>query len=421
MRPQFWALFATLALFTACSSNRRTDPAAEEIVAPVEVVTARTATILDIARAEAIVYPASQANIVPKISAPVVRYYAQRGQHVHQGELLAVLDNQDLEAAARESKELYKQAEASYEIARSTTIPEDTLKANTDVESARLALDAARQVYESRVKLLHEGAIAGQLVQQAKLTLVQAQAAFDIAQKHLQTLESTGHRQQLASAQAQMQAAKAHYESAVAQLNYSEVHSPMDGVIADRPLYVGEMASSGSALFTIVDISKVIARASVPVHEAATIRAGQAATISGPGGTLHGKVTVVSPAVDPGTTTVEVWVEAPNPNERFKPGTTAQVSVNTGEMKNAVVVPLAAVLSSTEGGDKVMIAGSDGHAHERGVQVGIRNGDQVQVISGVKPGDQVITAGAVGLEDGSRIKVITTGNPPNRVGARAGL
>jgi HlyD family secretion protein len=403
-------VLACFALLTACSSNKATESATEETIAPVEVTAAKTASIGDIVTAEAIVYPAQQANIMPKISAPVVRYYTQRGDHVRQGELLAVLDNKDLAAAARESEELYKQAEANYDIVQSSTVPEDAVKAKTDVESARQALDAARQVYESRVKLLQEGAIAEQLVQQAKVALVQAQAAFDAAQTHLQTLETVGH-QQLAGAKAQMQAAKAHYEGAVAQVDYSEVRSPINGLIADRPVYVGEMASSGSALFTIVDISKVIARASVPVQEATAMQVGQSATISGPGIALEGKVIVVSPAVDPSTTTVEVWVEAPNPGERSKPGTTAHVSVNTGEIKNAVVVPAAALLSSDEGGDKVMIAGADGRAHESKVQTGIRNGDRIQIIGGVKPGDQVITEGALGLEDGARIKVVAAGNP----------
>jgi HlyD family secretion protein len=397
-----------LLLLVACSAKNASDSADEEqAVTPVEVAVAKTAAISDVARAEAILYPVNQASIVPKISAPVVRYYVQRGDHVRPGELLAVLDNSDLQAAARESNELYKQAEANYDITEAATIPEDLIKARTDVESARQALDAARQVYQSREKLFEEGAIAEQLLQQSKVALVQAQAAFDTAQKHLQGLERVSRQQQLASARAQMEAAKAHYEGAMAQLSYSEVRSPIKGVVADRPLYLGEMASSGSALFTIVDISKVIARATVPVNEAASMAVGQSATISGAGGTIEGKVTVVSPAVNPSTTTVEVWVEAQNPGERFKPGETAQVSISTGEVKNAVVVPASALLSSTEGGEEVMVAGSDDRAHERKVETGIRQGDQVQIVSGVKAGERVIVNGALGLEDGAKIKVVS--------------
>ena len=97
---------------------------------------------------------------------------------------------------------------------------------------------------------------------------------------------------------------------------------------------------------------------------------------------------MVSPAVDPNTTTLQVWVEAANPGERFKPGTTVEISVNLGEIKNAVIVPVSALLASDEGGEKVMIAGADGLAHESKVKIGVRDGDNVQILNGVKPGDR---------------------------------
>lgn len=405
---QFGVLAACIVVLAGCGSKGDASAGEKEPAAPVEVATAKAAAMSNIVSAEAIVYPFQQANIMPKISAPVQRFYAQRGDHVRKGQLLAVLDNSDLKAAANESLQLYKQAEANYDIAKSSTVPESVLKAKTDLASARQALDAAKRVYQSREKLVQEGALADQLAQQSKVAMVQAQAAFDTAQKHLKALESGGRLQQLASAEAQMQAAKAHYENAEAQLSYSEVRSPITGVVADRPLYVGQMASSGTALFTIVDISKVVARASVPVQEAAAMQRGQTATISGPGATLHGKVTVVSPAVDPSTTTVEVWAEAPNPGERIKPGETARVSVNVSNILHAVVVPAGALLASEEGGDMVMIAGPDGHAHESKVKTGIRSGGEVQIVSGVQPGERVIVQGGIGLPNGAPIKVVAS-------------
>lgn len=413
--------FAATLVLSSCSGNKGGETAADrQTVTPVEVATAQTTAISNIVGAEAIVYPFDQAQIMPKVSAPVQKFYVQRGDHVRKGQLLAILDNSDLKAAADESLQLYKQAEANYDIAQSSTVPESVVKAKTDLASARQALDAATRVYQSREKLVQEGALAEQLAQQAKVAMVQAQATFDTAQKHLNALQSGGREQQLAAAKAQAQAAKAHYQSAAAQLGYSEVRSPMTGVVADRPLYVGEMASSGTALFTIVDISKVVARASVPVQEAAAMQAGQPAAIAGPGATLHGKVTVVSPAVDPSTTTVEVWAEAPNPGEHVKPGETARVSVNVGSDLHAVVVPVTALLASDEGGDMVMIAGPDGRAHESKVKTGIRSGDEVQIVSGVKPGDRVIVEGALGLPDGAPIKIVTAATTENAADAAKG-
>ncbi len=106
-----------------------------------------------------------------------------------------------------------------------------------------------------------------------------------------------------------MNAAKAHYENAAVQLSYAQIRSPINGIVADRSVYPGEMPASGTPIISIVDISRVVARANVPVKEAASIHVGRPARITGPEGDLAGKVTVVSPAVDPNTTTVEVWVE----------------------------------------------------------------------------------------------------------------
>ncbi len=207
------------------------------------------------------------------------------------------------------------------------------------------------------------------------------------------------------SAQAQLDAAKAHYETAAAQVSYAEVRSPIPGVISDRAVNIGEMASAGSALFSIVDISRIVARANIPVREAADIRVGQPATLSASGEDITGKVTVVSPAVDPNTTTVQIWVEAQNLKERLKPGTTTQLTIQSGEIPDAIIVPKSALLSSDEGGDKVMIAGADSLAHERAVKVGITDGDNVQILEGVKAGEQVITDGALGLDDKAKIKI----------------
>ena len=410
MQRKIYSLLAVacpLLLLVACSGKSKTaaDAGDEQPATPVQVAAAKRDTIQHIITAEAILYPVKQAGIVPKINAPVQRFLVQRGDHVRQGQLLAMLENRDLVATAQESKDLYRQAQAAYQTTSAATMPEDLIKAQTDVTTARQALDAATKVYENRQALLREGALAQKLVDDAKVAMVQAQSQFQTAQQHLNSYQTVGRTEQLKSAQAQMDAAKAHYQSAEAQLSYAEVRSPINGVVSDRPLNVGEMASTGSALISIVDISRVVARANVPVHEAAAIQAGRPATISGPGGEASGKVTVVSPAVDPNTTTVEIWVEAANPGERLKPGITVQISINADEIENAIVIPATALLSSDEGGERVMVAGADSLAHERKVEVGVRAEDRVQILSGLNAGDQVITDGALGLDDKAKIQI----------------
>lgn len=408
-------VIAAISVLAACSSK----PGAEEDtqpVTPVQVAAATRGTIAHIVTAEAVLYPLKQANITPKISAPVQKFLVQRGDHVREDQLVAILEDRDLQAAAQESKNLYQQAEAAYENTKAAVMPEDLLKAKTDVQTARQALDAANAVYQNRLQLFKEGALAHKLVDDAKVAQVQAQSQFDTAQQHLTSLETVGRSAQLKSAEAQMEAAKAHYESSEAQLSYAEVRSPMNGIVSDRPVNIGEMASSGSALLSIVDISQVVARANIPVQEAAAMDVGDPATISGGGVKLAGKITVVSPAVDPNTTTLQVWVGAPNPDERMKLGLTVEIAVNIGDIKDAIIVPVSALLASDEGGEKVMIAGADGLAHESKVETGVRDGDNVQILSGVKPGDQVITEGGLGLDDKGKIEI----KRPGEAGADEG-
>ncbi len=373
--------------------------------APVTVTAAVRQTIHQVITVEAVLYPIKQASITPKISAPVARFLVQRGDHVHQGQLLAVLEDRDLVAAAREGKELYKQAAAGFETTQNATMPDDLTKAKADVESSREALDAAKRLYENRVSLQRQGALAQKLVDDAKVALVQAQSLYDTSDQHLRSLRTVGRTEQIRAAQAQRDAAQAHYESAAAQASYAEVRSPISGTISDRPLNVGEMASAGSAVLSIVDTSRVVARANISAREAGDIRAGQRATITTPGGELPAKVTVVSPAVDPSTTTIQVWVEAVNKGALLKPGTTSRIAMDIGDVPNAVVIPASALLASDDGGERVMIAGKDNTAHESKVKVGVRNSDQVQILTGVKPGDQVIIEGALGLDDKAKITV----------------
>ncbi|MEQ1354271.1 MAG: hypothetical protein ABLT11_09650, partial [Candidatus Acidiferrum sp.] len=121
---------------------------------------------------------------------------------------------------------------------------------------------------------------------------------------------------------------------------------------------------------------------------------------------IEGRVTLVSPALDPGSTTLEVWVEARKPNPALRPGITVQVEITAKTDKDVVVVPVAAVFKNPEGGgDYVLQAGTDEKAHLKPVHVGIRNADSAEIVSGIKEGDPVITSGGYAVPDGTKIKI----------------
>jgi HlyD family secretion protein len=395
---------ACLIAFAGCA--KKAEKEAEPIV-PVQVTEVKLDSIRRIVTSDAVLYPRNQASVVPKISAPVTKINVNRGDHVKQGQVLAVLENRDLSAAAMESKGMYEQAESSYKVTSGASVPEELTKSKADLQSAKQSLDAAQKVLESRQKLYSDGALARRQVDEAQVAYTQARGQYETAQEHLNSLQRFSQQEQIKGAAAQAEAAKAHYQGAQAQLSYSEIRSPITGVVTDRAIYEGEMASAGSPLFTVMDVSKVVARANIPQSQAAYVKVGAAATVTQTDSSeeVSGKVIVVSPAVDPNSTTVQVWVEMENPRERLKPGATVHVSIVAATLKNVVVVPAAAVLPSAEGDTVVMVVGSDSVAHEHKVEIGVREPDKVQIVSGVKPGEQAVTMGGVGLEDKAKVRI----------------
>ena len=397
---------AALACVLLCGCSKEKEKEAEPVL-NVQLTEARTEPIRRIVTAEGVLRALDQSGVMPKISAPVSKFYVNRGDHVKQGQLLATLENKDLAAAVADSKGAYDQAAASYRQVSAATVPNEVVKAQADVQAARQQIDAAKKLLDSREQLYKEGALARRLVDEAAVAYAQAKSAYETAQKTLESVESVGRLEEVKGAAGALESAKGKYEAAQAQLSYTEVRSPISGVVADRPTFAGEMANAGSALLTIVDISSVIARVNIPQSQAAFVRVGQRAHIASTDGAVQadGTVTVVSPAVDPQSTTVEIWVQAPNTGERFRPGGTVRAAIDAGVVKGALVVPVAALLPAEEGGSAVYVVTPDSVVHQHKVKVGVRNEEKVQLLSGAKAGDQVVVEGGLGLEDGVKVKV----------------
>ncbi|MCU1383249.1 MAG: efflux transporter, family, subunit, partial [Acidobacteria bacterium] len=156
-------LFAVTALGLTLTACKKAEPKAE-VVAPVRVSPAIKGSIRLIVNVDAVLFPRDQANIVPKISAPVKRFLVNRGDHVKQGQLLAELENRDLVAAAQESRGQFAQAESNYRSTAGAAVPEQVTKAQTDVTAARESMDAAKRLLDNRQQLFKDGALAKKLV-----------------------------------------------------------------------------------------------------------------------------------------------------------------------------------------------------------------------------------------------------------------
>ncbi len=400
--PGILLSLATIVLLSGCKSSEKTEP----VEVSVQAEAAKQEDISRVVNTEAVIFPLAQAAITPKLNAPVRKFYVVRGQKVQQGQLLAELENRDLAAAELDNKGAYEQAQAAYTTNVGATLPEDTRKAEADVENAQKGLDAAQKLYSSREMLFQQGALPRKDLDTAGVALTQAKTQYDIAKKHLDGLNAIGKEQALKAAGGQLTSAKGKYLGSQAQLSYSEIRSPINGVVTDRPLYPGEMASTTAPFMTVMDISSVIAKAHIPQSDAILLKKGDKATIEVPGlDKLPGTVTLVSPALDPNSTTVEIWVQVANPKQQLRPGTTGQVSITAQTVHDALIVPVSALLNATGDQAQVMVIGADGAAQSRDVKTGIKTSEDVQIVSGLKAGEQVVTEGAYGLADKTKVKV----------------
>lgn len=356
---------------------------------------------------DAVLFALDQAAITPKMSSPVRKFFVQRGARVHRGQLLARLENRDVSAAAEDASGTYQQAQSAYQTATKASVPEDYQKAELDFEQAKTNLDVQQKIFDARQNLFTQGAIPGRDLDTARLNLVQAQSQFDQARKHFESAKAVTREEAIKNAEGQLKSAHGKLRNAEASVSYTEIRSPIDGVVTDRPFFEGEMAAAGTPLITVMETASLLAKAHLPQAEAQPLKPGSAATVTVTGveKPVEGKVTLISPALDPGSTTVEVWVKVDNKNGVLKPGTSARVAIAAQTIKDTIVIPASAILKDDTGKTSVMVVEKSA-AKKHDVTTGVRDGDDIQIVNGVKPGEQVITVGAYGLDDGTKVKVV---------------
>jgi HlyD family secretion protein len=395
------ALLLAASVQIGCSSKSEEKQGA----VPVQTATVQETKISKIVTAQAVLFPLNQSSLTPKITSPISKFLVNRGNHVRRGEVVAILENQDLKGSALADEGSYQQAQAEYASATATTLPQEMRKAEFDAASAKRVLEAQQKVTDNRRQLFKDGALPRKDLDQAEVDLIKAQSEFEMANRQLTALQSGIKEERLKSATGQLTSAKGKYLSSSAMLSYSEVRSPLNGVVTDRPLYQGDTVTAGESLMTIMDLSKVIAKAHVPQEDAALLKVGDAATITIPGSNeeVSAKLTLVSPALDTNSTTVEIWAQASNPKGKLRPGSSVRLSVVARTVPGALVIPTEALLRTPDGTTTVMVFGPDGHAHQQSVEVGIEDGEKAQITKGLAANDRVITVGAYGLSDNAKV------------------
>jgi HlyD family secretion protein len=402
-RPPLWpALLLGLFALPACNHAEKE----KEPVVTVQTAPAEEKTISRFVSAEAVLFPLQQATVSPKITSTIKEFKVQRGSRVKKGQVLAILENQDLTAQAEASKGDFEQADANYAITINAGVPQQLQKAQLDAAAAKSAFDAAQKIFDSRKDLYQQGAIPRRDLDSADVSLAQARSQNEQAQKLLADLQRMGKEQLIKAAEGTKASAEGHYRAAAAQLSYSEIRSPIDGAVTDRPMYVGDLAVANQPILTVMDTSVLVAKAHIPLSDATMMKAGDPAEIKAPNirQPVEGRVSLVSPALDAGSTTVEIWIEARKASSLLKPGMTVSVEITAKTVRNAVAVPSNAVFKNAAGAPYVLVAGHDKKVHQTPVQLGVQNGEFTQIVSGIKAGDTIVISGGYAVPDGTAIE-----------------
>ena len=202
--------------------------------------------------------------------------------------------------------------------------------------------------------------------------------------------------------------AQAQLEAARIQLRYAAITAPFAGKIVQRYVHFAEQVSANMPLFRLSDFDPLLCPIRVPERQLPRLFDGQQAYLtveSWPDQQFEARVLRISPVIDPATGTVKVTLQV-NARQRLRPGMFARVFLETDSRPDVLVIPRSA-LSLESLGDTVYVA-VDGVAARREVELGFREGDLVEVVSGLAVGEPVVVVGQDGLSDGTPVQVLAT-------------
>lgn len=300
--------------------------------------------------------PSHRADISAQVSGIATAVNVLPGQSVVEGDILMEIDTTDLR--------LQLQVQLS-------------TKASTQAQ-----LDAARQTLERTRSSTERG--------------LTPQTGLDSAAAEVERLEAT-----LASLEAQVEQVQANLERA-------EIHAPFDGIVASRSVEVGQLVNSGSAVFSIVDLSQITVDALVPLSSSSWVQTGQTAQLS-----IHGMagrsfeaiVDRINPVAEQGTRSVVVYLALDNEDQHLRGGMFVTGDIVTAQSPDALAVPVRALTEGEDG--QSVLAIEDGVAVSRAVQTGTRwdNLGLVEIVSGLDDGAVVLAAPLSGLAPGQAVRV----------------
>lgn len=238
----------------------------------------------------------------------------------------------------------------------------------------------------------------------AKARVVQAETSLKLAGAN--RAQTPAFKENLAALRSSVQAAEAQLNQAKSRLADTVLRSPIDGTVTNRTADPGATSTPGSPILVVQSLNWLYVTSSLPLEESGRVKLGQEAMIvfdALPKQEFRGKVTHISPAADVQSRQFGIRVTVQNPGELIKPGMFGRVLIVIGQTDAKVVVPREAI-KTTDGKSTVTVVDEKGVAKVLPVKTGATSGDTVEILSGIKPGDKVVTLSYQPVKDGQTVK-----------------
>lgn len=387
---------AAVVSVAACKASSATSDSASRArqaeVREVEVVAATADRLVRAVTVTGTLAAEEQVTLSMKVTGRLQQLHVDLGSRVSAGQVLARLVPTDFNLRVNQAEAALQQARARLGLPLQGEDDRIEVEQTSLVRSARALLEEAR-LNRDRTATFVERGIA------AKATLESAEAALKVADSRYQdAIEEVLNRQ------AVLEQRRTELELARQALRDSQLTSPLDGVVRERHVTVGQYLAAGSPAVTIVRMHPLRLRVSVPEREAHQVRVNQEVQVRVEGDTTThiGKVARISPAIDEASRTLLVEAEVPNPGGQLRPGSFANASIVSSTADPAISIPTSALVTFA-GVEKVLTV-KEGKVVERRVAVGRRERDRIEIVSGLAAGDQVIAAPG-NLVEGTPVRV----------------
>jgi HlyD family secretion protein len=351
------------------------------------------------------VMPPIRVSIGALVTGRVVRRLAEDGQRVRAGQILLELDDAEARAAADQARAAVSQARVKLDQLRRVGLP----LAEEGLTQARLTLDRSERELQRFQALADRGIVTAVDLDNAKRAVAMARSQLQAAEVQQSGISPAGVEER--TARAALEQAQAAEAAATTRLQQFAIRAGGDGVIIGRSVEAGDVVQPGKTLLVLAVDGPTLLTMEPDERNLSAIWIGQSATASAdayPGQSFPATVSFIGAAVDPQRGTVEVRLSVPAPPPTLRPDMTVSVELETGTRSAALTIPADCVRDVTGGAPWILLL-SGGVVERRTVRIGLRGDAFVEIVSGAREGDLVISASSGNPAPGTRLTARTGG------------